>query len=400
MLNVECSVLNVECGSASAGRALPPSSIQHSTFNIQHLTLLLIVLLTSCIAITPRTQHASPTATVIPNVPTQHWGIEECGAGSLSTVLQHYGDVTTMQSWDATLPKTHGGVLTIDMLIAARKAGFEAQLVTGTPAIIEQELQHGRPVILMLQVVDSPGKHYDFFHYIVLDGIDPASGLIRTQFGDGKGRWTTFDRLEKAWSGGGHAAILIHPGNDGAALRAAVALEDAGKYAKAARAYRVILAQHPDSLLAWTNLGNAEMQLDHRAEAEEAFRKALALDATSRDALNNLAWLLYQSKSYDEAESLARKAVAQNGPDPYIVLDTLARVLAAKGSCNEALSTFRAAIDAVPQARTAARTDLEKAMAEARTSCRQLRRVVSCHLIAPRSVGWAPQTAAPDSLSC
>ncbi|HEX7677475.1 MAG TPA: hypothetical protein VF713_05080, partial [Thermoanaerobaculia bacterium] len=139
--------MNVECGSAASHARTTSPSIQHSTFNIQHSTLLflsLLLTLTSCITITPKTQHASPTATVIPNVPAQHWGIESCGAGSLSTVLQHYGDATTMQSWDATLPKTRGGVLTIDMLLAARKAGFEAQLVTGTPAIIEQELQQGR----------------------------------------------------------------------------------------------------------------------------------------------------------------------------------------------------------------------------------------------------------------
>jgi TolA-binding protein len=372
MLNVECSVLNVECSSElkSRNRARPRKPIQHSTFNIQHLTFLLTLLLTSCITITPKTQHASPTATVIPNVPAQKWGIESCGAGSLSTVLQHYGDPTTMRAWDDTLPKTRGGVLTIDMLIAARKAGFDAQLITGTPAIVSDELRHGRPVILMLQVVDSPGKHYDFFHYIVADGIDSERGLVRTQFGDGHGRWTTFERLEKAWSGGGHAAILIHPRAAADALRAAVALEDAGKYAEAARAYQDILKQQPDSLLAWTNLGNAEIQLRNRAEAENAFRKALLIDPASRDALNNLAWLLYESKRYDEAESLARKAVAQQGPDSYLVLDTLARVLAAKGSCNEALTTFRAAIDAVPQTRLSARGDIEKAMAETQTSCK------------------------------
>jgi Tfp pilus assembly protein PilF len=353
-------------------RSRPTKSIQHSTFNIEHSTLLLLATLAliSCITITPRTEPASATATVIPNVPTQRWGIESCGAGSLSTVLQHYGDTTTMQTWETTLPKTRGGVLTIDMLIAARNAGFDAQLVTGTPVMVSDELRQRRPVILMLQVVDSPGQHYDFFHYVVADGIDPQHGLIRTQFGDGQGRWTTFDRLEKAWSGGGHAAILIHPRAASEALRAAVALEDAGKYAEAAHAYRTILAHQPDSLLAWTNLGNAEMQLGNRVEAESAFRKALAIDPASRDALNNLAWLLYEGKRYDEAETLARKAVAQHGPDSYMVLDTLARVLAAKGSCNEALTTFRTAIDSVPQSRTAARNDLEKAMAEAQASCR------------------------------
>src|SRR4051812_43074179 len=109
MLNVECSMLNVECGSAATRRRAKRFFIQHSTFNIQHSTLLLLVLLTSCITVTPKTQHASNTATVIPNVPAQKWGIESCGAGSLSTVLQHYGDTTTMMAWDAALPKTHGG---------------------------------------------------------------------------------------------------------------------------------------------------------------------------------------------------------------------------------------------------------------------------------------------------
>lgn len=370
MLNAACWMLNAERQSAARRSR---RTIQHRTVNIRLSSLLLLITLltlTSCITITPKTQHASPSASVIPNVPMQHWGIESCGAGSLSTVLQHYGDPTTMRTWDDTLPKTRGGVLTIDMLIAARKSGFDAQLVTGTPSIVSDELRKGRPVILMLQVVDSPGHHYDFFHYIVADGIDPERGLVRTQFGDGNGRWTTFDRLEKAWAGGGHAAILIHPRAAAEALRAAVALEEAGKYAEAARAYQAILDQHPDSLLAWTNLGNADVQLGNRNDAENAFRKALAIDPSSRDALNNLAWLLYETKRYDEAESLARKAVALQGPDSYLMLDTLARVLAAKGSCNEAMTTFRAAIDAVPPARTAARGDLEKAMADARTGCR------------------------------
>src|SRR5260370_370737 len=270
-----------------------------------------------------------------------------------------------MQQWDALLPKVRGGVLTGDTLIAARQKGFDARLVTGDREVVTRELREGRPVILMLQVVDSPGHAYDFFHYIIADGIDPERGLIRTQFGDGKARWVTFERLEKAWSGGGHAAIFIQPRDPVAgSIRAAVALEEEGKTADAANAYRTLLTAHPESLLAWTNLGNVEMQLGHKAAAEEAFRKALALDAGDRDALNNLAWLLFQQKRLDEAESLARKAVARHGPDPYLVLDTLARILAAKGSCGEAVTTFREAIDAVPASRAAARQDIEKALAE------------------------------------
>ena len=322
---------------------------------------------------TPRSKAPSQAATVIPQVPLLKWGIESCGAGSLATVLQHYGDPTSMQQWDSTLPKTRGGVMTIDLLLAARQKGFDAQLVTGTPALVTDELLSGRPVILMLQVVDYPGQQYDFFHYIVADGLDQEHNLIRTQWGDRKGRWVSLARLEQPWSGGGHAAILIHPrtGNDDVreALRAAILLEDDGKYAEAAARYREILAAHPDSSLSWTDLGNAEVQLGNRAAAEDAFRKALALDPTSRDALNNLAWLLYQQKRLDEAESFARKAVAQTGPDSYLVLDTLARVLAAKGSCDEAVRTFQQAIDAVPSSQAQARADIENGLAAARRTC-------------------------------
>lgn len=321
----------------------------------------------------PRSASPSKSAVVIPDMPTQTWGIESCGAGSLSTVLQHYGDPTTMKQWDDTLPKTRGGVMTVDLLLAARQKGYDAQLVTGNRTIVEEELRNGHPVILMLQVIFGPGKSLDFFHYVVADGIDPDRGLIRTQFGDGHLRWVTIDKLDKTWAGGGHAAILIRPRtaqqNLTAALREAVALEEAGKTADAAAKYRQLSQSNPDSAVVWTNYGNAEMQLGANPEAERAFREALKLDPESRDAMNNLAWLLYQQKRLDEAESFARKAASQPGPDVYLVLDTLARVLAAKGSCSEAMRTFQEAIDAVPQTRTSIRAGIESGMAEARRSC-------------------------------
>jgi len=189
------------------------------------------------------------------------------------------------------------------------------------------------------------------------------------QFGDGQGRWVKFERLDKAWSGGGHAAIFIRPRTQDESLRAAVSLESEGKYAEAAAQYHELLDHYKGTPLVWTNLGNAQMQLGQNRDAETSFRRALELEPSFRDALNNLAWLLYQEKHYDEAEAMARKAVAQNGPDSYLVLDTLARILAARGACDEAAKTFRQAIDSVPASRTSARGDLEKGMAEAATGC-------------------------------
>jgi TolA-binding protein len=318
--------------------------------------------MTSCVYWTPRSHAPTAAANVIENVPTHKWDIKSCGAGALSSVLQHYGDPVSMAEWDAKLPKTRGGVMSIDLVLAARERGFDASLVTGDASLLEAELRDGRPVILMLQVIQAPGKGYDFFHYVVIDGHDPAKNLYRTQFGDGKSRWARLERLEPAWKPTKYATVVIRPADPNAdALRAAVRLEEEGKLALAAQAYREILARDPNSLLAWTNLGNAENAAGRAAAAEEAYRKALALQPESADTLNNLAWLLYEQKRIEEAEPLARKAVAIQAPDPWARLDTLARILAARGDCAEARRTFEQAVAQVPENRSAERKDIETA---------------------------------------
>lgn len=313
------------------------------------VSALAALLLSSCVYWTPRSHAPTTSAAVVENVPVQKWDIKSCGAGALSSVLQHYGDPVSMQEWDAKLPKTRGGVMSIDLVLAARERGFDANLVTGDAGLVDAELRAGRPVILMLQVIQAPGKGYDFFHYIVIDGYDPVKSLYRVQFGDGKSRWARLERIEPAWKPTKYATVVIRPADPNAkALRAAVALEDEGKYALAAQGYREVLSRDPKSLVAWTNLGNAEARLGRTQAAEEAYRKALELQPDAADTLNNLAWLLYEQKRVDEAEPLARKAAATKAPDAWTRLDTLARILAARGLCDEAKATFARAVSEVP----------------------------------------------------
>jgi Tfp pilus assembly protein PilF len=347
---------------------------RHSAFNIQHsafLVGLIPLLLTSCVFWTPISRRTSNAATVIPDVPMHKWDIKSCGAGSLSSVLQHYGDPVTMQEWDAKLPKTRGGVMVIDLVLAARERGFDSRLVTGDRYMIERELLEKRPVILMLQVIQAPGRGYDFFHYVVLDGIDTERKLMRTQFGDGKARWVKYERIELAWKNAGQAAVLIRPKDPLTdTLRAAVALEEEGQHEAAALEYRRILESHPDSVIAWTNLGNAEMQRANKAAAEEAFRKAISLDGTAADAMNNLAWLLYEQKRFDEALALARRAVDTPAPDVWARLDTLARIQLDRGECRDAVRSWERALENMPETRTSDRADVNRTLATVRATCR------------------------------
>lgn len=326
------------------------------------LLLAALVTLSGCVYWTPRSHRPSTSATVLTSAPLQTWDITSCGAGALSAVLGHHGDPTTMDAWQAALPKTRGGVMSVDLVLAAREKGFDARIVTGDAGLVEAEIGAGRPVIAMLQVVQAPGAGYDFFHYIVLDGHDPDRRLFRAQFGDGRARWIPLDRIEQAWKATKHATIVIRrPDPLETALRAAVRLEEQGLADEAAAAYSELAASHPRSPLVWTNLGNTEMRRGRAPQAEEAFRRAIELDPSAADAINNLAWLLFEQGRLAEAEPLARRGVTVAAPDRWMRLDTLAHILAASGACDEARAAFREAVEGLPESHASERSRLESA---------------------------------------
>src|SRR5215210_437470 len=175
-----------------------------------------------CAAYTLRTPDPGPQAHVLTGVPVRSFGLKSCGAGSLSAVLGYHGEPVTLEELDTVLPKgRNDGVVTLDLVLEARRRGYDARLVEGTPELVERELLEGRPVILMLEVLDAPGQRRDLYHYIVADGVEPSSGRVRVQLGDGKQRWTTFERLDNAWRSTRRTTLLIAPGALGARAAAA-----------------------------------------------------------------------------------------------------------------------------------------------------------------------------------
>ena len=112
------------------------------------------------------------------------------------------------------------------------------------------------------------------------------------------------------------------------ALNTAVRLEEEGKYTLAAHAYREVLADRPPkSVLAWTNLGNSEMRLGAARRRRGVPQGAGARRPIGRHAEQSRVAPL-RGEALEEAEPLARKAVITPAPDPWLRLDTLARILA------------------------------------------------------------------------
>jgi hypothetical protein len=336
------------------------------------LALPAFLALSGCATLPPRSQTPSPDARVLDRVPLRVFEEDRCGPGSLALVLNANGDPVSEADLAASVPRAPGGgVLSVDLLLAARQRGFDASLVAGDAEAIRREILDGRPVILMLRLLDLPGERRDVFHYVVVDGVDSARALFRLQFGDGKARWAKLGRVESGWEAAGHALLIVQPQRDVAAdLRRGFELEAAGRPADAARAYREVIASHPDSARAWVNLANCEARLGRREEAEGAYRQALAISPAHQDALNNLAWLLLEEGSrLDEAEELASQAAALMGPDRVLAQDTLGRVELARGRCADAAKTFETALATSEPLPPETRAGLSEGLARARVAC-------------------------------
>jgi len=307
------------------------------------------VLLSGCVSLAPRSRTPGPESRVVPGVPLTVFGEDRCGPGSLSLVLRAHGETASSRDLEAVLPERPGrGVLSVDMLIAARGRGFDAALVSGTAEAVRGELLEGRPAILMLRLLDAPGARRDVYHYVVVDGVDPPRGLFRFQFGDGKARWARLESLEASWKPAGHALLVVRSRADtDAALRRAVALEGERRLQEADALYRQVLIVRPESVRAWVNLGNVTADQGQLENSEAAYRRALELSTDDRDALNNLAWLLLKEGTrLEEAEALATRAAKEPGPDRPLAQDTLGRVQLARSLCDEAARTFREALEA------------------------------------------------------
>ena len=122
-----------------------------------------------------------------------------------------------------------------------------------------------------------------------------------------------------------HDALSANEHND-----LGVAYESSGDRQAAAREYRRALRGDPRLSRARVNLGNVEAAAGRWKSAEHQYRLALAVAPGDADARNNLAVaLLRRRRSLDEAEWLARSAVALAGRRDTIARATLSEVRAA-----------------------------------------------------------------------
>jgi len=134
-----------------------------------------------------------------------------CAAGALASVLAYWGQDVDIDELAEELPAVGKGVLSVDLLIEARERGFDARIVTGSLDYLEAAIRDGEPLILMLRIVDAPLERADLYHYVVVDGVDGATGLIRLNFGNGSAEWGELAKIRRAWEATDNFVLHIRP---------------------------------------------------------------------------------------------------------------------------------------------------------------------------------------------
>jgi Flp pilus assembly protein TadD len=142
----------------------------------------------------------------------------------------------------------------------------------------------------------------------------------------------TLAALLLAGAGCSHLVILHDPLSPAEHNDLGLAYETHGQLDLARREYRHAVRIDRHYATAWLNLGNLDARQDHWKQAAKHYHRALRFASADPDALNNLAVALTRTRPArrDEAERLARRAVAIGGPRDSVYRATLDDVLAGR----------------------------------------------------------------------
>lgn len=98
-----------------------------------------------------------------------------------------------------------------------------------------------------------------------------------------------------------------------AAFAEGASLSNAGKFDEAIAKFNEVIAQVPKCTECYVNIGAIQSRKQEWAKAEEAYKKALEVNADSVDAYNGLANVYNAQKKFKEAQAMNAEAIKRGG---------------------------------------------------------------------------------------
>ena len=238
---------------------------------------------------------------------------DHCGPAALATVLADIGlPADPDRLADAVFLPSRAGSLQLEMLGGARRQGAVATRLPRELEALLREVAAGNAVI----VLQNLGLDWlPRWHYAVVVGYDLAARELILRSGTTPRETLALRTFDYTWTRGGRWAIAVLPperlpaaATEADALDAAVGFERVAAPARAAVAYRTLLARWPANALAGIGLGNTLNAAGDAAGARAAF-EAVAQRHDSAVAWNNLARLRLQAGDRSGARAAAQQGL-------------------------------------------------------------------------------------------
>ncbi len=312
--------------------------------------LLGAVLLTGC-AINPPLQLA-PLAQpggvdLTPRVPFHPQTDYQCGPAALATVLGASGVATSPEALvsQVYLPGRQGS-LQFELMGASRRAGRIPYPVAAEPAAVVDELQAGRPVLVLQNLLTRTVPQW---HYAVVVGADPARNRVLLNSGEKQGLAMKAPSFLRTWDWAGRwGLVMLRPGElpatadaDPARYLTAVADFEAVAGSDAARpAYAAALSRWPDEPRVQMALGNQSLADGKQQDAIRHYRRGLELAPGDPVLSNNYASVMAGLGCRNEALDALDRVAAGDTLWQQRLRDTRGEVLASKASRNPACRTL------------------------------------------------------------
>jgi predicted double-glycine peptidase len=166
----------------------------------------------ACAAV-PQTALLSGKEVLVADVPFFPQDEYQCGPSAIATVINYwYGKEKTARHlpFDQAVAHTYSpsarGVLGLDLMLYARKLGFDAKEREGSIEELRNCIDRGIPVIVL---VDYGFSLYQRNHFMVVTGYTGASIVVNS--GRRQGRHIAYEDFNKIWKKTAFWALIIKP---------------------------------------------------------------------------------------------------------------------------------------------------------------------------------------------
>jgi ABC-type bacteriocin/lantibiotic exporter with double-glycine peptidase domain len=151
--------------------------------------------------------QAPPQAYVIQGVPSVAENPNWCGPAALAAVLQYHGEEVSPEeiAEEIYLPD-YRGALNLDLLLYARRRGFEAWAGDGSAHQVRRAVSQDRPVICMVRRGNAVAERN---HFLVVTGYDFRQGVWTVDSGAGKPETLTATQFDREWSDCGRWMLVV-----------------------------------------------------------------------------------------------------------------------------------------------------------------------------------------------